>query len=921
METLTLSSLPSEIRPLILCATSRLAQSLNKQYADLMTGAGKSRWETLNAQTVSAWLDSLEEELALRSIDLPEEFSRRVISDFEARLLFESIISKSLGGTKDLFDIGSMAANALEAYRVSSLWPIVWRGEPLSEEQQHFVRWREEFLKICDKEGLVDETRISRLLTHLLAEADLRLPELVLFAGFDRYTPTELGIQDALRKRGISVGELEVSLNPGQAKAVSYPDTTAECMAAATWAKAILEIKPKATIGIVIPDLAGCRNLIQDTLDTVLAPSAYRAKYAEMPSLYNISLGQPLGNYPIIRSGLDLLDLIVGSQHVAFDQWSALLLSPFWSSIHLEGDVRAIMDAKMREGRTGKVSLKSLIKSIGYWSTELARSTENLTQHLTQLDREGSFSGKPRKPSEWARFFQQGLDKCGWLAEYSLSSYEFQTRQAFNEELRKLAGLDSVLKEISSYTALFRLKQLCRERVFQPKTLGSRSIQVLGALEAAGLQFDALWIMGMNDHAWPPPAKLNPFLPAGQQRTLETPNASVGVQLNFAKSVHRRLLHAASEVVFSWPKRSGDSELHPSPILGDLLPGAEGPLVENHDWVLKAAMAKGAAYDEPRLDDTAPPVAEGEHVRGGTGLLRAQAICPAWAFYQYRLGARKLKASTEGLDNSARGKVVHDALEFFWKKVITSKALHELSAEAIQRILSEGATFALDRYDTQPGQEALTPKQRQLEQERLIKLTTRWIDLEKKRGINFTAIDNEREAKVVIQGIEVTMRIDRIDQLEDGSLIIIDYKTGTIPEIKNWGSDRITEPQLPIYAAIAKPAEGPVAGVAFGKVRLKTKEVGFAGLVSVKDLLMKVESFDSSKNRKIYPEPSFPNWESVMLHWEARIKAIADEVRQGVAAVTFEKEKSLEYCDVRPLLRLPERKAQLEKLSATGGAE
>jgi exodeoxyribonuclease-5 len=42
-----------------------------------------------------------------------------------------------------------------------------------------------------------------------------------------------------------------------------------------------------------------------------------------------------------------------------------------------------------------------------------------------------------------------------------------------------------------------------------------------------------------------------------------------------------------------------------------------------------------------RLHDAkAPAVGEGERVRGGTGLLKAQALCPAWAFYQYRLGAR-----------------------------------------------------------------------------------------------------------------------------------------------------------------------------------------------------------------------------------------------------------------------------------------
>lgn len=921
METITLSTLPAEARPLILCATSRLAQSLNHQYADRMVGAGHTRWDTLNAQTVSGWLAALEDELLLRGGDLPAELTREVLSDFQARLLFEEIIRNSLGGIRDLFDVGAMAADALEAYKLASLWSFKLEGQALSEEQRQFVDWRAQFLKMCDKRGWIDENRLARLLIHVLSEADLSLPKWVLFAGFDRYTPIETGIQEALAKQGIKVGVLEVSLETGNGCVRAYPDTASECVAAACWARDHLAKSPDARLGIVIPDLAGNRNLIQDTLDTYLSPAAFRAGFAEMPRQFNISLGQPLSNYPIIRVALDLLRLMTGRESIAFAEWSRLLVSPFWSAAKTEGDTRAMIDARMREGKAAKVSLKSAEKSARFWSDKFERRADSLLEHLERLGKEAVFSSKSRLPSEWAHTFRKGLEAGGWLAEYTLSSHEFQTRQAFHEELRKLAGLDAVLGEINARTALSRLSQLCSERVFQAKTLGTRAVQVLGALEAAGLQFDALWVMGMNDHAWPPPAKPNPFLPIALQRDLKTPNASVAVQLDFARSVQRRLIHAAREIVFSWPKREGDSELRPSPLLGNLLPGEDGVMPAGGNWVLEAARAGGHYFGEPVLDDVAPPVEEGEHVRGGTGLLRAQAICPAWAYYRFRLGAKKLEAPAEGLDSSARGKLVHDALEYFWKQVVTSEALKALLPDEQQEMLVKATEHALERHDEQPGQEPLTQRQRQLERDRLIKLLNRWLEIERKRETRFSAIANEEEVKVTIQGIEVTMRIDRIDQLEDGTLIIIDYKTGKTVDIKNWASDRITEPQLPIYAAIAKPEGDPVAGVAFGKVRLKSKEAGFAGLVAKKGLLLQVEPFDSTRNRKLYDAGRFSDWASVLGHWEARIKAMADEVRQGIASVTFEKEKSLEYCDVLPLLRLPERQTQLENTVAARSAE
>ena len=65
-------------------------------------------------------------------------------------------------------------------------------------------------------------------------------------------------------------------------------------------------------------------------------------------------------------------------------------------------------------------------------------------------------------------------------------------------------------------------------------------------------------------------------------------------------------------------------------------------------------------------DHQAPAVEEGGHVSGGTGLLKAQAVCPAWAFYQYRLHAKALKEPVDGLDAMDRGNLVHQVLEGFW---------------------------------------------------------------------------------------------------------------------------------------------------------------------------------------------------------------------------------------------------------------
>ena len=154
------------------------------------------------------------------------------------------------------------------------------------------------------------------------------------------------------------------------------------------------------------------------------------------------------------------------------------------------------------------------------------------------------------------------------------------------------------------------------------------------------------------------------------------------------------------------------------------------------------------------------------------------------------------------------------------------------------------------------------------------------------------------------------MVVDRIDQLADGRQVIIDYKTGASIDTKNWAEQRITEPQLPIYAALINDE---VAAVVFAKVLLD--KPAFAGVAEEKDILPGVQGIGDDK-QKTFDPAEFPDWVAVVTHWRERLHAIAREVREGRAGVMFADEKALQYCDVLPLLRLPERRRLLAEAQA-----
>jgi exodeoxyribonuclease-5 len=451
-------------------------------------------------------------------------------------------------------------------------------------------------------------------------------------------------------------------------------------------------------------------------------------------------------------------------------------------------------------------------------------------------------------------------------------------------------------------TAVHRLSQLCQQRIFQPETRGRPAIQVLGVLESAGLEFDALWVLGMNDDLWPPPPRPNPLLPAELLRAAGAAHASAEVELDFAQRVHARLCVAAADVTFSYARADGNRVLRPSPLIAGMPPAGDAP---GGVATLARQLGNAAGAACERVDDAlAPPVGEGEKVPGGSWLLRAQAICPAWAYYQYRLGGEAMDAPVEGLDPAARGTLAHAALEAFWKAVRTSAALAGLGEAARRQAIQEAVTTALDTFEAE-RRVTLPVRFRKLEAARLHRLLDVWLGVEDKRALEFEVIACEQSAEIDIEEIRVRLVVDRIDRLVDGRQIILDYKTGASIDIKNWGGQRISEPQLPIYAALVNDN---VAAVAFAKVLLD--KPAFAGVADESDILPGVLGIADAR-QKIFDPAELPDWIAVVTHWRERLHAVAREVRAGQAGVMFADEKALQYCEVLPLLRLPERRRLL----------
>ncbi len=882
---------------MILCPSARLAHSIQNDIAQQQMQSGNTQWHSPNVQTLSQWLESIIEQGLLTGA-INEASPPYALSTFNEQLLWEEVIAQSLkkNAFGDLFDISGLASAAMEANRYVVAWNLHVPREHQAEETRQFLQWQRAFQQRCRELGALENVRyVDWQLAHL-AQGAGELPARIEFGGFDQTAPQEQRLRDILVSRGVAVAEYATTSNtPAQTQHVQLENQEAECRAAVAWAQAQLTENPAARLAIVTPRLSEVRNQLADLLDDVFYPLSLRPGLADMQRHYNFSLGTPLAQQSVIQAGLSLLRLLTVHQLQQSDV-SMLLLSPFWSASQREADARALLDASMREKLPMQFTLSRLIEFIQEQQAEGLR----LESLLANLKAAQAIATARKLPAvQWAQTLDAMLETLGWPGERTINSLEYQALNAWQKALQQFARMDVLDKKLSASEAVYYLQQICTAQVFQAETELEPAIQILGIMEGLSAPVDAMWCMHMNDHIWPPPARPNSLLPAFIQRVAALPNADNHVQAVFAATIQQRLLHSAQQVFFSSSRIDGESQLRPSPLMQDVaLVDGEMPLADTLAEQLSHARHDALEHVDDHL---APPVQEGEHVSGGTGLLKAQAVCPAWAFYQYRLGAKTLKTPVAGLDNMARGSLVHGVLEAFWRKRHYAD-LRDMSADSFMQALTDAVHSTIQAFAAESSVASATVLE--LEAERLLRLVGDWLTYEKARGVSFRIVDCEVGKKVQICGIEVTLKIDRVHQLEAGGLEFIDYKTGQMPKIKSWGEDRITEPQLPIYATFYADPDEQVAGIHFGMV--KTAEHGFSGI--------SVENFEAEQGkRKPVFANDFSDWQQLLQHWKTAIEAIATEVREGEAAVRFSDESELMYCEVTPLLRLPERKLQFER--------
>lgn len=869
----------------LLTPNFRLARRIKAQWDARCIAAGQRTWKPLSVQPLEAWLLA-QWDMAVSNNLLPPvtqltsaqtlELWRQVISEQQSQSP-EFQLLRPAGAA----ELAAQARDSLLRWRVDKSGAAIRPLFEMDEDCATFLQWLKSFEDRLANDGLCT---VADCLTQLPDLKGIHPAVPVALVEFDLLAPL---LRAALEALCTDVIDVSPATRKADRMVYSFNDKRQELQAVANWAGTLHRRAPDTTIGIVLSDMAGDRVPLEYLLRREFDCLGHN--YASLP--VNFSTGITLDQAPLVRDALAAMAM--GLQETTVAAVEGLMRSRFIDLADAPGALAQRFVRQLYAQGRAVVSVSNVRNDAN--AVHLGDTKGLLLAR--RLDALRGIRGLRLKalPSVWLERFSEILGVWGWPGTESLDSVEFQQLTLWQRTLDEFGAFDIVCEPLHFGAALALLQDCCSRQVSQPQTADS-PIQVLGPLEAAGLTFKHLWLCGMQGASWPASPRPNPFIPISLQTRLQMPHANPEREWAFAETLLQQYARTSTVMHASYCRQIDGIPDLPSALMQDFAAQAmaEPPLVATQ-WLERhnqRALEEVADHRAPRLDP-----AQQSAIIGGSSLLENQSQCPFRAFAHHRLQVEPLAAFNVALSEGERGSLFHEALNALWGELRDSVTLQAMDEAQETQTVMRAAQAAIETIPNHQ-QRKLGSAYWRLEELRLIALLHEWLAVERQRSA-FAVAARELDTTLELAELQIRLRVDRVDELADGSRMIIDYKSGK-SSVQDWLGDRPAKPQLLLYS-VAEPAT--VASLAFATVR--ARDCRFVGLGDI----AAAPGITTDLSRVVDPAMGTKDWVELKEHWRCTLERLAGEFIAGEAQVDPLTPSSCTWCGLQPLCRIDDGEA------------
>jgi ATP-dependent helicase/nuclease subunit B len=780
----------------VVTASERTARALAAAYHQRRRSEGATAWPSPNIQSWSTFNAAVWERSA--------HDERILLNPTQELALWEQIVSREdhpatalAAPRRRLASLAMDAHELLSSYAPRYLHTGARSG--WDRDAGVFSGWLAAFDRACRDDSLLSPARSAIEFISVLQQDESARPPL-LAVGFDRILP----IQHTLFEAWGSWQEPAPSELSREAHFYSALDEETELAACTHWCSSRLANHPHERILVVSQQISERRGEIERAFLSLSGPGDKQ--------LFEFSLGVPLSRVPIAQAArllLQWLDTPLTENELDW-LFSTGFVADSTESIALQAYMRTLRRRNLARPEWTIQAFSSRHIShqpASAWIRRIEQARRLLAPQASHR----------RRASEWAALVPDLLSIAGFSNSRPLASVEFQAWRRWQSALDTVSSLGFDGRQLSWSDFLSAFAFILDDILFASES-SNAPIQIVGPAESAGLNGDALWFLGADEDSWPPSGPSHPLLPLHLQREAGMPHASPQHDRDVAASMTRRLLSSAPLVHFSYAARKLETETRSSRLVAQLVSTPQP--MPAHLAAPRAAKPLTVTF----ADASQVPFALNK-IPGGSATLTAQSQCPFKAFASARLGAESWEPAEFGLSASQRGLLLHAVLRAIWagppdgfrssNDLLTCSNLETFASGHVQRVFNEELADGI--------RDRMPPRYLELEVTRLTRVLAEWLTYESAR-FPFSVAETEAKRSINLAGLSLDLRLDRIDRLNDQSLLVIDYKTGYVSP-NDWQLPRPDDIQLPLYACFALNER--TGGLAFAKVRVGDHE--FAG--------------------------------------------------------------------------------------------